>query len=784
VKPKKSGFIPKGLPDKGNIVARLKSQGQKPLSLPELEAEFQVPREKGREFRNALKGLVDSGAVRKVKGNKFVAEDLEGPAAKKRERIAQEEAAAKKAAQEAEALKIFGIVDESTVKLPGADFPPPFPRSHSKNKKESKSGRDASVRGDKFKGRERGSDRGPERGRESGRDSRFGKDRGRDRDRGSRDKDRGYGRKDSAEAAGKDKEEGLIKGKLIKQGGFHFVQPMQRPGEKKAWGSAFDGMVLIPRKALGQARPGDIVSARIVEEDGEERFGKIVATLSQDIAFEDVSKAFFKEYGIPFGYPKGPMQEAGEFPEPVIEAYPDRRDLRATHVITIDPSTAKDHDDAISLERKPNGNWSLGVHIADVAEYVTEDSELDEEAVKRAFTQYLPWTAAPMLPQRLSSDLCSLLENRERLAFSCMMEVDPKGELKRFDFVETFIRVDHFYSYEEAQAAKEAGDPFLILMDEFAGQLMARRRRDGFIDFQFPEPKVELENGVPIRIYPSKRLASHSWIEECMLLANRATARFLIKHKLPGLFRVHEQPDLDAVSELWASQGQLQRDKGMIDAFKDLNETGGFLNPAIQQFFIRLLSQEGGALPAAVQRKILQSMKKAQYSADASGHFALGWLDYAHFTSPIRRYADLWTHRVIKSFVRGEKLPKSMKVLAQDIGQRISEREVAVMKVERKGLKTATSWVLRNYIGEEFVGEISGLENFGIFVSITDPFGEGLIPVRRLRDDFYEKDETTGHLVGKRTRKTFALGDKIRVRLERSDPFSAQVDFDYLGPPE
>ncbi len=321
-------------------------------------------------------------------------------------------------------------------------------------------------------------------------------------------------------------------------------------------------------------------------------------------------------------------------------------------------------------------------------------------------------------------------------------------------------------------------------MDEFTSQLMARRRRDGFIDFQFPEPKVELENGVPVRIYPSKRLASHSWIEECMLLANRATARFLIKHKLPGLFRVHEQPDIDAVSDLWASQGQVQNDKGMIDAFKDLNQTGGFLNPAIQQFFIRLLSQEGGVLPVAVQRKILQSMKKAQYSADAHGHFALGWMDYAHFTSPIRRYADLWTHRVIKAFVRGEKVPKSMKVQAEDVAQRISEREIAVMKVERKGLKTATSWVLRNFSGEEFIGEISGLENFGIFVSITEPYGEGLVPVRRLRDDFYEKDETTGFLVGKRTRKTFHLGDKIRVRLERSDPFTAQVDFEYLGEPE
>ncbi len=765
-KPKKTGFIPKGLPDRGKVLSRLQAQGQHPLSISELETEFQVPREKGQEFKKVLKDMVDSGQVRKVKGNKFVAESQDGPVAQKRERMLKEakEAEAAKAKSPIDPLDIFATSPRTS------DPSSPFPRSAGKASGQIDSTRP--TKGDRFQGRERGFEKG-NHGRDRGMDRNRGKgikhDRYRDRDRNSSNDDK------------------LVKGKVIKQNGFHFVQALPNPGAKKPWRSSEGGgetLILVPRKALGGARPGDIVSVRVVEEDGDERIGKIVATLSAEVAFEDVSKAFFKEYGIPFTYPKGPSAEAGEFPEPVFEAYSDRRDFRDTHIITIDPSTAKDHDDAISLERKANGNWILGVHIADVAEYVTEDSELDEEAVKRAFTQYLPWTAAPMLPQRLSSDLCSLLEGRERLAFSCMMEVDPQGELKSFDFVESFIRVAHFYSYEEAQKAKEDGDPFLILMDEFMGQLMARRRRDGFIDFQFPEPKVEMENGMPKRIYPSKRLPSHSWIEECMLLANRATARFLMKNKLPGLFRVHEQPDIEAVSELWASQGQVQRDKGMIDAFKDLSETGGFLNPAIQQFFIRLLSQEGGALPAAVQRKILQSMKKAQYSSEANGHFALGWMDYAHFTSPIRRYADLWTHRVIKAFVRGEKQPKSMKALAEDVAQRISEREVAVMKVERKGLKTATSWVLRNYIGEEFVGEISGLENFGIFVSISDPFGEGLIPIRRMKDDYFEKDENTGQLVGKRTRLTFSLGDKIRVRLERSDPFSAQVDFDYLGPPE
>jgi ribonuclease R len=540
-------------------------------------------------------------------------------------------------------------------------------------------------------------------------------------------------------------------------------------------------MVLIPRKNLGDAKPGDIVSARIVQEDGGERIGRIVATLQEEVSFQEVSKHFFRENNLPYGYPKKGLQEAGSFPEPVWEMLENRTDFRDLHIITIDPSTAKDHDDAISLQRRKDGTWLLGVHIADVAEYVTADTALDREAVERAFTQYLPWTACPMLPQRLSSDLCSLLEGRERLSFSCMMEVSPEGELKKYEFVEGFIRVEHFYSYEEAQAARDAGDPFLMELDEFTSVLLAKRRKDGFIDFQFPEPKVEMKEGAPFRIYPAVRVSSHSWIEECMLLANQATAMYLTKHKLPGLFRVHEQPDLDVVAELWATQGLAHKDKGMAEAFDKMGPSRGNLNPAIQKFFIRLLGKEGGALPAAVQRKILQSMKKAQYSPEALGHFALGWLHYAHFTSPIRRYADLWTHRVMKAHVRGQKVHKHLRTLARDVADRISEREIAVMKTERRSFKVATAWVLREHVGREFTGEVSGLENFGIFVSLEDPMGEGLIPIRCLRDDYYEKDEETGHLVGRRTRQRFELGDKVRVRLDRSDPFSAQVDFDFIG---
>ncbi len=768
--PKEKPRPARGIPEGKAILERLRSQGRRPQSLPALEEFFEVPRDRSREFQVQLKILVDSGMVRRVKGRKFVAEENDATGLSRRARKAR--AAAEippdvlsggdgKVMYDSDS-EVHGDAGEGKEDAGTADgepgtrrIPVPDPRTLNKFGKPKSAGSQGA--GSRFL---------PRGGRKGGfRENRDEDDKAKRRP-GPRGGPLGKGAR----------EEGLVKGKLIRQGGFHFVKPSQRNHANPD-----EDLILIPRKNLGGAKAGDIVSARILEEDGSERIGRVVATLEEEISFAEVSKQFFHENHLPHGYPKKALQDAGSFPEPVWEMLERRTDFRDQHIITIDPSTAKDHDDAISLQRRKDGTWLLGVHIADVAEYVGPDSALDHEALERAFTQYLPWTAAPMLPQRLSSDLCSLLEGRERLAFSCMMEVAHDGSLKKFDFVESFIRVEHFYSYEEAQAAREAGDPFLKELDDFTSVLLAKRRLDGFIDFQFPEPKVEMKDGAPFRIYPAVRMASHSWIEECMLLANQATAMFLTKHKLPGLFRVHEQPDLDVVAELWASQGQAHKDKGMADVFDKMSATRGNLNPAIQKFFIRMLGREGGALPPAVQRKILQSMKKAQYSADPLGHFALGWLHYAHFTSPIRRYADLWTHRVIKAHVRGERVHKHLKALARDVAERISEREIAVMKVERRSLKTATAWVLRGFVGHEFTGEVSGLENFGIFVSLKDPMGEGLIPIRALRDDFYQKDEETGHLVGRRTRQRFELGDKVRVRLDRSDPFSGQVDFDFLG---
>jgi ribonuclease R len=506
-----------------------------------------------------------------------------------------------------------------------------------------------------------------------------------------------------------------------------------------------------------------------------------------DSDFEAVSRAFFKRHGIPLGYPKKALAEAADQPEPLWENHKKRRDMRDEYIVTIDPPDAKDHDDALSLEKLPDGRWKLGVHIADVSEYVSLDGALDEEALSRAYTQYLPWTAAPMLPQRLSGDLCSLLEGKDRLAFSCFMEVDADGTLGAYHFEETFIRVARFHSYQEAQGLKEQGEPFLCLLSEFTDALLAKRKRDGYLDFQLPEPRVKLDEArAPLDIYPGVRLPSHGWVEECMLLANQATARHLHKHKLPGLYRVHEQPDIEVVQELWAGQAELtarieagQSNNNTVDKMRD---TGGYLNPMVQQFYVRLLDPSRGALPPAVQRRILQSMKKAQYSASPLGHFALGWQYYAHFTSPIRRYSDLWTHRVMKLFAHGEKIPRQLMNRAIGVAEEISGREIDVVKTERKAMRIATAWIFRKLVGREFEGDISGVEGFGLFVTLTNPYGEGMVPVSRMRGDYYEKDLTTGHLVGARTRVRFELGQRVRVRVAKSDPFSGHVDFDLLGP--
>jgi ribonuclease R len=574
-----------------------------------------------------------------------------------------------------------------------------------------------------------------------------------------------------------------IRAQLIRQGHLTFALPVG-DSKKPARGKGLRGQsdrILIPRKFVGKSKPGDLVMVQIVEpaDRHHEAVGKVMSGFRREADFNEVSSAFFREHGLTKGYPRKALHEAEGFAEPAFDAASGREDLRGESIVTIDPITARDHDDAISLKRLANGHWQLGVHIADVAEYVAEDSFLDREALQRGFTQYLPWTAMPMLPSRLSTDLCSLREGVDRLAFSCFMDLSADGEMLRYRFGESMIRVAKFYSYEQAQELKDQGDAAMTLLDEFAKLRQALRKRDGNLEFNFPEPRIVTDDeGVPIDVQPGKRLDSYGWIEECMLVCNQAAAKYLTKNHLPGLFRVHEQPDLDVVAELFALQPPSQHDAALQAAFNALRETQGFLNPAVQQFYARLLSPEKGTLPASVQRRILMSMKKAMYAPQALGHFALGWQHYSHFTSPIRRYADLWIHRVMKAHLRGKKQFRDEKQRAVAIAEEISEREIRIMKTERKGMKTAIAWILQNHIGKEFTATITGVEEFGLFVAIQNPYGEGMVPVAKLGNDFFVKDDNTYSLVGKRTKQTFALGNTIEVRLVKSNPFSGQIDFE------
>ncbi len=580
----------------------------------------------------------------------------------------------------------------------------------------------------------------------------------------------------SRDAAKAPEEKGVLRARVVREGRFLFAL-VEEGGRRTKF--------ILPKSHQGGAKPGQPALVKPLGRNGPFGFpaAKVLKGVRHEAAFSEVSQAFFKEKGLPHGYPKRAMHEAAQSPEPVWEDMRGRIDLRPVHIVAIDPVDAKDHDDAISLERLPDGRWKLGVHIADVSEYVPLDSALDDEAARRAFTQYLPWTAVPMLPQRLSGDLCSLLEGRERLAFSCLMEVGRDGELLRYEFAETFIRVARFYSYEEAQKMQERGEPFLGLLCEFTDMMLRRRKREGYLEFSLAEPKVVLDaDRQPVDIRPGTRVPSYGWIEECMLLANQAAAKHLHRHKLPGLYRVHEQPDLAVVEELWTNTA-LAKDGETRAAFSSLRETGGYLNPAVQQFYVRLLDSGRGALPPAVQRRVLQSMKKALYDSEPLGHFALGWQHYAHFTSPIRRYADLWTHRMMKIHLRGEKPSRNLQTRALAVAGQVSERELVIQKIERKAMKVAMAWVFRTLVGKEFIGEISGAENFGLFVAVSDPYGEGMIPVNRLRDDYYEIDTGTGHLVGRRHGQRFELGQRVKVRVARSDPFLGQIDFDFLGRP-
>ena len=493
-------------------------------------------------------------------------------------------------------------------------------------------------------------------------------------------------------------------------------------------------------------------------------------------SWKQVQKLFAESHELPGPFPQTVKDQAERYREPGQAEMEGRVDCRADEVCTIDPWNAHDHDDAVGVEELPSGGWRLDVHIADVSHYVAEGGPLDKQALKRSFTTYLPWTAVTMLPQGLAADLCSLLEGKDRLALSCRMEISGDGHILSYRFFESAVRVRRFLSYEQAQELADKGDPALLRLKACSEALLKRRRQEHLLEFDMPEPRVVFDDkGEPVDARPGVRLASHRWIEESMLAANRCCARLLDEKGLPGLYRVHEPPEQESLWTIsaWAVALGLPRwnPSRRADGVEETN-----VRPQAQEWLARILGS--GEIPAGLQGKTIRSMKKARYSPDCRGHFALGWLHYAHYTSPIRRYPDLWTHRVIKEHLRNGLVPGRWPAAVRRLATHVSGREDAVVKAERSGIKCCSAWILRERLGEEFSAEITGVEAIGMFVQLKDPWAEGMIHVRRMSDDFYMHDEERMELKGRSNGKVFRIGDVLRVRLAQADPVQGWVDFE------
>ena len=498
-----------------------------------------------------------------------------------------------------------------------------------------------------------------------------------------------------------------------------------------------------------------------------------------NISWDEVKTKFMNDANLPKDFPPAVKKYVDSVKEPCGKDFKGRVDYRQTTILCIDPEGAMDHDDAISVERTPKGGYKLGVHIADVSYYVPEGSELDEEALERSYTQYLPWTAVPMLPEKLSSNVCSLHQGVDRCAFTCMMELDKNANVLSWDFHRSIVKITKSITYEQAMEMMKEGDDDIKALAEVTALLKKNRTKDGLLEFQSTEFGCKFnEKGEPEKIYPRLTDESNSWVEECMLIANNCCAKELKKRKLQGIYRIHEAPDTKDIMELYYMYPDLFKDSPVM--LRDLGKPRSGdtnLNPTAFKLYEHLVKRADG--DETLTNRILRSMQKAHYDSNSFGHFALNWQDYAHFTSPIRRYADLWCHRELAR--KGKEINAERKNSVIEVCDLISANEVKNQKIERIAIKVCSCWILKSRIGDDFEATVTGIEEWGIYVSIADPIAEGLVRFRDIAgDDFYVFNPDQGLAFGKKSGRTFRRGDKVLVRLLRVDPLRGQADFSII----
>ncbi|MFT4877759.1 MAG: ribonuclease R, partial [bacterium] len=534
----------------------------------------------------------------------------------------------------------------------------------------------------------------------------------------------------------------------------------------------------VPKDKLNGAKDGDKVLVTLLDwpKKAKSPFAEVTTVIGAAGEHNAEIHAILAEFGLPYEFPESVEAYVESIPETISEEeISKRRDMREVLTFTIDPHDAKDFDDALSIQKLADDKWEIGIHIADVSHYVQEGTLLNDEAYERATSVYLVDRVVPMLPEKLSNKVCSLRPNEEKLCFSAIFTINDKAEVLDEWFGRTVIYSDHRFTYEDAQEVIENKEgkfaEEILLMDKLAKIMRAKRIDEGAITFDRVEVKFQLdEEKNPTGVYFKQAKDANKLIEEYMLLANRKVASFIGKaadgtpSNKPFVYRIHDDPDPEKINNFstfvnqFGHQMNLQTPKEIANS---MNRVLADVSGKREENMVELLA--------------IRTMSKAKYTIENIGHYGLGFDYYSHFTSPIRRWPDVMVHRLLQRYLDGEKVTE--KEAIEEQCKHSSAMEKLSTDAERSSIKYMQVKYLMGKVGQDFMGSVSGVTEFGMFIELKESLCEGLVSMRDLKDDHYELHKETFSLVGKRTKKRFQLGDALKVRVRNVDLVKKQIDF-------